>query len=100
MIYTKNNGQETPITDLQMFCKCPECGTEIAMNGGELLNLALDFEEGFDFGSSSIYCDTCTNERNRIRGQLIIVQDALDRMPLHKAAQLVELLKPFCHEQA
>ena len=104
MIYVKTttNGltQETPITALQMFCKCPECGAEVAMNGGELLKLALDFEEGFDFDSSSIYCDSCTMERARIREQLHNVQTAIDKMPLREAAQLVESLKPYCHEQA
>lgn len=100
MIYMKKNGQEAPITDLQMFCKCPECGTEIEMSGRELLKLALDFDEGFDFDSSSLFCDSCTMERVRIREQLHNVQTAIDKMPLREAAQLVESLKPYCHEQA
>lgn len=104
MIYTKTteNGiqKETPLTSLQMFCKCPECGKEIAMPGCEMLDLAMEFGDNFDFDSSSVYCDACTQERNRIRGQLHNVQDALGRMPLHKAAQLAELLKPYCNEQA
>lgn len=99
MIYTKINGQEKPLTALQMFCKCPECGAEIGMTGGEMLQLAAEFED-FDFDGSAIYCDSCTNERNRIREQLHNMQDVLDRMPLHEAVKLAELLKPYTHEQA
>ncbi len=70
------------------------------MNGGELLKLALDFEEGFDFDSSSIYCDSCTMERARIREQLHNVQTAIDKMPLRESAQRFGISQHYCRQLA
>ncbi len=93
MIYLKSdeNGilTESPLSAVTMFCKCPECGAEVRTTGGDLLELAKTFGDSFDFDECALYCDTCTQKHSRIREQL---HAAIDRMPLHEAEQLAELI--------
>ena len=74
MIYAKTtaNGipQEIPLTELPLFCKCPECGAEVKTSVYEMLEAKEVFND-FDPDACGIYCDHCQEELNTIREKLM-----------------------------
>ncbi len=86
MIYTKTteNGiqKETPLTSLQMFCKCPDCGTEVRLNPSMVEDVAADAGENFSFDDISTYCDDCDSYRRDRADVMEFIRQRLDKLSL------------------
>ncbi|WP_298592721.1 hypothetical protein [uncultured Mitsuokella sp.] len=45
---------KTEITDENVFCRCPRCGTEVKVDLNEFFG-----DEEFDLFATALYCDDC-----------------------------------------
>lgn len=101
MIYAKTtvNGipQETPLSELPLFCKCPECGTEVKTDVYDMLEATKVFED-FDPDAFDVYCDGCNEALDIAKESIRIMNSALDRMPLDKLQEIHSIMLPFWHK--
>lgn len=86
MIYTKTteNGiqKETPLTSLQMFCKCPKCGKEVRLTPSTIEDIAADAGENFSFDDIGMYCDECNEVREARADVMKFIHQRLDKLSL------------------
>ena len=96
MVYVKTitkNGKvkNTPLSEMPLYCKCPQCGKEVKITAYEVQEFSENGE--FDIDDSSVYCEECQEETNSLR---MNITDTLHHMPLDKLHKVYKMFEPYC----
>lgn len=93
MYIKDSNGEKIALSDIEIFCKCPECGREIEKTASfwEYVSQVSDFEI-----DSGFYCENCSEAMaNDRRFVLENIEDALNHMPAGELKKFVDAVSEF-----
>ena len=90
-MYIKDkDGEKIPLSDIEIFCKCPKCGKEIEKTADfwEYVSQVSDFDI-----DSAFYCESCSerfqNERTFINENISAALHKMDDNTIHSIIQAI-----------
>lgn len=95
MIFTiieKNNGDTKIINanDLDFYCNCPKCNKRVHVPLYEWLVDDADFDL-----DSSVFCDSCSDELNKIRTDIKSNISVVDAIPPDKLEVIHDIFREY-----